>query len=121
LPSAADTFLHRADWRRTRYLRGTWVARLSNDGPRVQDQIDDLEVRVRRQALVIQRLATEFHALLVVLGEKRVASLAEVHAAERRLDLAAEVARAKEIVDIARDLSSLDAELDQDEEHGRGE
>jgi hypothetical protein len=80
--------------------------------PFFEESLDDLQVRVRRQAMVIQRLGTEFHALLMVLIQKKVATLDEVRAAERRLDLAAEVARAHEIVEVTRDLESLDAELD---------
>jgi hypothetical protein len=80
--------------------------------PFFEESFDDLQVRVRRQAMVIQRLGTEFHALLMVLIQKKVATLDEVRAAERRLDLAAEVARAHEIVEVTRDLESLDAELD---------
>lgn len=77
-----------------------------------QETIDDLLVRVRRQAIVIERLATEFHGLLMVLIQKKILTLDEVRAAERRLDLAAEVARAREIAAVARDIESLDAELD---------
>jgi hypothetical protein len=80
-----------------------------------EESFDDLQVRVRRQAIVIQRLATEFHALLIVLAEKKIATLDEVRAAERRLDLASEVARAQVIADVTRDLESLDAELDDDD------
>ena len=79
--------------------------------PSFEDSLDDLQVRVRRQAIVIQRLGTEFHALLMVLIQKKIATLDEVRAAERRLDLASEIARAQEIVEISRDLESLDAEL----------
>jgi hypothetical protein len=80
--------------------------------PFSEESFDDLQVRVRRQAMVIQRLGTEFHALLMVLIQKKIATLDEVRAAERRLDLASEVARAQEIVEVTRDLESLDAELD---------
>jgi len=74
--------------------------------------IDDLLVRVRRQALIIERLGTELHAVLMVLLQKKVLTLEDVRAAERRLDLAAEVARAREIAAVARDFEALDAELD---------
>lgn len=79
----------------------------------LQEQLDDLTVRVRRQAIVIERLATEFHALMLVLLEKKTLSLENVHAAERRLDLAAEIGRAREIADAARDLESLERDLDR--------
>lgn len=81
------------------------------EDPRVQDLIDDLAVRVQRQAVVIERLATEFHGLMLVLTEKKIVSLADVHAAERRLDLAAEIGRAREIAAAARDLESLERDL----------
>jgi hypothetical protein len=68
---------------------------------------------VRCQAIVIERLATEFHALLMVLTEKKVASLDEIRARERHLDLASEVARTQKIADVTRDLETLDAELDE--------
>jgi hypothetical protein len=80
--------------------------------PSAQENFDDLQVRVRRQAIVIERLATEFHALLMVLIQKKVLTLDDVRAAERRLDLAAEVARAQEVAAVARDLEALEAELD---------
>ena len=83
------------------------------DEPQFDDTVDDLQVRVRRQAIVIQRLGTEFHALLMVLMQKKIVTLDEVRAAERRLDLAAEIARAREIIDVARDIEVLDAELDE--------
>ena len=76
------------------------------------EAFDDLLVRVRRQAIIIERLGTELHALLIVLLQKKVLTIDDVRAAERRLDLAAEVARAREIVAAARDLERLDAELD---------
>ena len=76
------------------------------------EAFDDLEVRVRRQAVIIQRLGTELHALLIVLMQKKVLTLDDIRAAERRLDLAAEIARAREVIAVARDLDELDAELD---------
>jgi hypothetical protein len=77
-----------------------------------EERLEDLLVKVRRQALIIERLGTEFHAVLMILLQKKVLSLEEVRAAERRLDLAAEVARAQEIAAVARDLEDLDAEFD---------
>ena len=79
-----------------------------------QQGYDDLLVKIRRQALIIARLGTEFHALLMVLLQKKVLALEDVRAAERRLDLAAEIARAREIAAVARDFEALDAELDAD-------
>ena len=76
-----------------------------------QDRIDDLTVRVRRQAIVIERLGTELHAMLMVLIQKRILTLDEVHAAERRLDLAAEIGKAREIAAAADDFERLDREM----------
>ena len=77
-----------------------------------QEVLDDVLVRVRRQAIIIERLGTELHALLMVLLQKKILVLEDVRAAERRLDLAAEIARAQEISAVARDLEALDAEFD---------
>jgi hypothetical protein len=79
----------------------------------IDETLDDLTVRVRRQAIIIQRLGTELHALLMVLLHKKVLTIDEVRAAERRLDLAAEVARAREVIAVSRDIEALDDELDQ--------
>ena len=78
----------------------------------LEERYDDLLVRVRRQALVIERLATEHHALMMVLIQRKVLTLEDVRAAERRLDLAAEIARAREVASVARDIEALDLELD---------
>jgi hypothetical protein len=85
------------------------------DRPSFEEILDGLQGQVRRQAIVIERLATEFHALLIVLAQKKVTTLDEVRAAERRLDLASEVARARAILDATRDLESFDAALDEDD------
>jgi stress response protein YsnF len=79
-----------------------------------EERLDNFEVRVRRQAVVIERLATELHALLMVLAQKKLITIDEVYAAERRLDLASEVAQVQRIAKVTRDLESLDAELDDD-------
>jgi hypothetical protein len=81
----------------------------------IDPRVDDLMVRLRRQALIIERLGTEFHALLMVLMQKRLITLADVRAAERRLNLAAEIAKAQEIAAIERDVQALADELDADE------
>jgi hypothetical protein len=82
------------------------------DQPSFEERLDNFEVRVRRQAVVIERLATEFHAVLMVLTQKKLLTLDEVYAAERRLDLASEVAQIQDIARAARDIESLDADLD---------
>ena len=82
------------------------------DQPSFEERLDNFEVRVRRQAVVIERLATELHALLLVLTQKKLITLDEVYAAERRLDLASEVARVQDIAKATRDIEALDADLD---------
>lgn len=82
--------------------------------PNGEVSVDDLLVKIRRQGLIIERLGTELHALLMVLLQKKVLTLDEVRGAERRLDLAAEIARAREIAAVARDIDLLDAELGAD-------
>jgi hypothetical protein len=77
--------------------------------------LEDLLVMLRRQSLIIEHLGTELHALLIVLMQKQVMTLEDVRAAERRLDLAAEIARARELSAVARDLETLDDELDAGE------
>jgi hypothetical protein len=84
-----------------------------------REELQDALVRTRRQALLIERLGTELHALLMVLFEKKILTLGDVRAAERRLDLAASIARAEEFEAIASDVDRLDAELDRDDERRR--
>jgi len=81
-----------------------------------QDAYEDLLVKCRRQSLIIERLGTEVHAILMVLLQKKLLTLEDVRAAERRLDLAAEVARAQEIATVVRDIETLDSELDAGED-----
>ena len=78
-----------------------------------EERLDNFEVRVRRQAVVIERLATELHALLMVLAQKKLITIDEVYAAERRLDLASEVAQVQQSAKVTRDLEALEAELDE--------
>ena len=93
---------------------GTGVAELHGmDEESFQERLDNFEGMVRRQAVVIERLATSFHALLMVLTQKKVVNLDDVYAAERRLDLASQVAQVHHIANVTRDVASLDSELDK--------
>jgi hypothetical protein len=78
----------------------------------LREELEDALVRARRQAIVIERLGTELHALLIVLLEKKILTLADVRAAERRLDLAATIARARAFEAAATDMERLDEEMD---------
>jgi hypothetical protein len=81
--------------------------------------LEDTLVRTRRQAILIERLGTQLHALMIVLLEKKVLTLDDVRGAERRLDLAAAVARAAELEAVARDVGRLDEELDAERDRRR--
>jgi len=93
---------------------GSHVAQVMEPSEPFREELQDALVRTRRQAILIERLGTELHGLLLVLFEKKILTLAEVRAAERRLDLAATIARAKEFETIAEDVDRLDAELDDE-------
>jgi hypothetical protein len=84
-----------------------------------REELADALVRTRRQAILIERLGTELHALLLVLLQKKILTLAEVRAAERRLDLAATMARATEFEAVVEDVDRLDAELDAERDRRR--
>jgi hypothetical protein len=79
----------------------------------MREELQDALVRTRRQAILIERIGTELHAMLMVLVDRKVLTLAEVRAAERRLDLAAMMARAAEFEAVVDDVDRLDADLDQ--------
>jgi hypothetical protein len=82
----------------------------------LRDELEDALVRTRRQAILIERLGTQLHALMIVLIERKVLTLDDVRGAERRLDVAAAAARAAELEAVARDVARLDAELDGERE-----
>ncbi len=63
----------------------------------------------RRHADVIEKLATEIHALTMVLIEKRLITLDRLQAARRQLDLAYDLTQALEIRALIRDIDELDA------------
>jgi hypothetical protein len=87
----------------------------------LREELEDTLVRTRRQSIVIERLGTQLHALMMVLFEKKLLTLADVRAAERRLDLAAAMARADEFEAVVRDVDRLDAELDIEDRPRPGE
>lgn len=63
----------------------------------------------RRYADVIERLATEVHALTMVLIEKRVVTLERLEAARRQLDLAYDVNQALQLRALIKEIDELDA------------
>jgi hypothetical protein len=63
----------------------------------------------RRYADVIEKLATEVHALTMVLVEKRLITLERVEAARRQLDLAYDLNQALQIRSLIKEIDDLDA------------
>ena len=90
------------------------------DNRELETVVLDMQDQLRRHTTVIERIATEFHALLMVLTQKRIATLEQVRTAERKLDLASEVASAQELANMTRDLERLDEELDDEDRRAGG-
>jgi hypothetical protein len=70
----------------------------------------------RRHAQVLERVATELHALIMVLADKRLITSEALEAARRRLDEAFETTRARQLYALIADIDRLD-----DLEHPGGE
>jgi hypothetical protein len=71
----------------------------------------------RRHAQVLERLATELHALIMVLADKRLITSDALEAAKQRLNDAFEVTRARQLYALIADIERLDDEVgpqDQD-------
>lgn len=64
----------------------------------------------RRYADIIEKLATEVHALTMVLIEKRLITLERLEAARRQLDLAYDLNQALQIRSLIREIDELDAD-----------
>ena len=67
----------------------------------------------RRYADILERMATELHALIMVLVDKRLISGAQLDAAKKQLDLAFEVTQARQLRAVIEDLERLDRDLDR--------
>jgi len=63
----------------------------------------------RRYADVIERLATEVHALTMVLVEKRLITLERLEAAHQQLDLAYDLNQVLQIRALIKEIDELDA------------
>jgi hypothetical protein len=63
----------------------------------------------RRYADVIEKLATEVHALTMVLVEKRLITIERLEGARRQLDLAYDLTQALQIRALIKDIDELDA------------
>jgi hypothetical protein len=83
---------------------------MSEFTPEQEQFVTEVVSRVcRRHADIIEKLATEIHALTMVLVEKRVVTLERLHAARRQLDLAYDVTQALEIRALIKEIDELDA------------
>jgi|GEM_PF-2509973 hypothetical protein len=63
----------------------------------------------RRYADVIEKLATEIHALTMVLLEKRLITLERLEAARQQLDLAYDLNQVLQIRSLIKEIDELDA------------
>jgi hypothetical protein len=94
-------------------LGGTWFAAvvgMNEFTPEQEQFITEVVSRLcRRYADVIEKLATEVHALTMVLVEKRLITVERLEAARRQLDLAYDLTQALQIRALIKDIDELDA------------
>jgi hypothetical protein len=77
--------------------------------PEQEQFITEVVTRLcRRYADVIEKLATEVHALTMVLVEKRLITIERVEAARRQLDLAYDLTQALQIRALIKDIDDLE-------------
>lgn len=78
--------------------------------PEQEQFITEVVARLcRRYADVIEKLATEVHALTMVLVEKRLITIERIEAARRQLDLAYDLTQALQIRALIKDIDELEA------------
>jgi len=78
--------------------------------PEQEQTITEVVARVcRRHADVIEQLATQVHALTMVLVERRVVSIERLRVARRHLDLAYEVTQALQLRALIKDIDELES------------
>jgi hypothetical protein len=83
---------------------------MSEFTPEQEQFVTEVVTRLcRRYADVIEKLATEVHALTMVLLEKRLITIERLEAARRQLDLAYDITQALEIRALIKDIDELDA------------
>jgi len=69
----------------------------------------------RQHAQVLERVATELHALIMVLADKRVVTMDKLDAAKKQLDQAFELTRARQLYSLIADIERLEDDLGPDE------
>jgi hypothetical protein len=78
--------------------------------PEQEQFITEVVSRIcRRHGDVIEKLATQVHALTMVLVEKRLITLDRLEAARKHLDLAYDITQALQIRALIKDIDDLDA------------
>jgi hypothetical protein len=83
---------------------------MSDFTPEQEQFITEVVSRLcRRYGDVIEKLATEVHALTLVLVEKRLITIERLEAARRQLDLAYDLTQALEIRALIKEIDELDA------------
>lgn len=86
---------------------------MSEFTPEQEQFVTEVVSRVcRRHADVIEKLATEIHALTMVLVERRIVTMERLEAARRQLDLAYDLTQALQIRALIKDIDALDDERD---------
>ena len=77
--------------------------------PEQEQFITEVVARLcRRYADVIEKLATEVHALTMVLVEKRLITIDRIEAARRQLDLAYDLTQALQIRALIKDIDEIE-------------
>jgi hypothetical protein len=77
--------------------------------PEQEQFITEVVARLcRRHADVIEQLATQVHALTMVLVEKRLITIERLQAARKHLDLAYDITQALEIRALIKDIDDLE-------------
>ena len=78
--------------------------------PEQEQFITEVVSRIcRRYTDVIEKLATEVHALTLVLIEKRLITLERLEAARRQLDIAYDVTQTLQLRALIKEIDDLDA------------
>ena len=66
----------------------------------------------RQHAKVLERVATELHALIMVLADKRLITMDRLEAAKKQLDAAFELTQARQLYALIKDIDRLDEDVE---------
>jgi len=82
---------------------------MSEFTPEQEQFITEVVARIcRRHADVIEQLATQVHALTMVLVEKRLVTVERLQAARKHLDLAYDITQALQIRALIKDIDEIE-------------